>query len=186
MRSRRAVVMLWFAMIFLATASFVGTIAIDYGQVLFARSQVQVVATDAALQASKSYQVSDSLPSGALLIDEEAARLTVQRVLDKAIEQGAIQKAKVTKLIVTFANNDPSNYAWAATAAENPDSTPAVPRVSVSLTYEVTDLSMMDLFAAVSSGVKTVITSTITKSAVICVPGLNPDTLHGVCARSGS
>jgi hypothetical protein len=178
--------MLWFVMIFLVTGSFVGALAIDYGQVLFARSQVQAVTTDAALRASKSYQVSDSLPSGALLLDEDAAREVVRQTMDLAVAQGAIQKAKILNVKVTFENNDPSNYAWAAIATENPTITPAVPRVYVAVTYEVTDLAMMDLFAAVSRGVKTVIVTTMTKDAAICVPGLNPDTVNGVCARSGS
>lgn len=186
MRTRRAVALLWFVMIFLITASFVGAIAIDYGQVLFARSQVRSVAADAALQAAKRYQVSDALPIGALLLDEDAARAAVNEVLDTAAAQGAVRKAKITKVSVRFENNGVENASWAVISSENPDIKPVVPRVVVSVTYEVTDLALMDTFAAVSNGVKTVITTTIAQSAVICVPGMNPDTLHGACARSAS
>jgi len=182
MRSRRGAALLFFAGIFLLSAGFTGALAVDYGQVLFARSEVRTVAEDAAIAAAREYATGETLPVGALLLDETKATARAIEVLQSAVDQGSINRATYESVIVTFQNN--------ATPLWFEDATPATaraPRVVVTVTYRVTDLLLMDLFEAVGSdGAKSAKTGTQVASAVICVPGLNPDTLDGACARSDS
>lgn len=187
MRARRAVAMLWFAAIFLVVAGLIGGFAIDYGQVLFARSEIQSIADDAAIAAAREYYNAESMPQGTLLLDQTAAEARAKDLIQTALDNGSIKRTEFsvsTDVSVTFQNNEQDNGTWWDGAMP---STAKAPRVIVTVRYKVTDLMLLDLFSAVSgNGTKTVINGTYVGSAVICVPGLNPDTLDGACARSDS
>ena len=185
MRGHRAVAMLWFAAIFLVTSGLIGGFAVDYGQVLFARSEIQSITDDAAVAAAREYYDEELMPEGTLLLDEGRAAAQAKEVIQTALDNRSIRRTEfsvATDVTVAFQNNDNGTWWDGATA-----STAKAPRVVVTVRYKVSDLMLLDLFSAIGGdGAKTVIEGTYVGSAVICVPGLNPDTLDGACARSDS
>jgi uncharacterized membrane protein len=184
MRRRRAAALLFFAGVFLLSAGFTGAVSVDYGQILFARSEIRATAEDAAVAAAREYATDETLPVGALLLNEAQATARVQEAFDLAVSQESIRRAQVTSVTVTFENNATANATWFEGATQ---ATARAPRVVVTVEYSVSGLLLMDLFDAVDGdGGSTIQTGTQVASAVICVPGLNPDTLGGACARSDS
>jgi Flp pilus assembly protein TadG len=171
----RAVVLVWFAGMFIATAGFVGAVSVDYGKVLLVKSEVESVAQDAAVAAARSYD--QAAATGALLLDARTATLTAQDIVTAATVGKNLHGASNVKVSVNV--TQPDGFWW-----ENGQ---APPRVTVTITYDVADLLLMDLFAATTpGGAKTLVSGTAVSSAVICLPGSNPDTLNGACVRSAS
>jgi Flp pilus assembly protein TadG len=179
-RRRRGAVLIWFAGAFLTMFSFTGLVAIDFGQVIYSRSEIKTVASDAALRGAREYLQDTSSEQAPLLMDEAAARAVVAEIVKSAQDLGAVRKARITSTTVTFQNNEPTNALW----FEQPASQMRVPRVVVTISYEVPGLVMLDLGMALLGKRSEVVTGTIVASAVICVPGLNPDTLQGACQRT--
>ncbi len=179
-RRRRGAVLIWFTGVFLTTFTFVGLISVDYGHVIYARSEIRAVATDAALQAARQYQEDPSSEQAPLLLDETAARDAVAAAVQSVTDLKILRKTTITATKVTFENNEPGNELW----FEQPPSQMRVPRVVVSITYEIRDLSLLDLGLTLLGEADTTLSGTITASAVICLPGFNPDTLNGACQRS--
>jgi hypothetical protein len=194
-RAHRGVVLIWFAGMFLATAGFTGALAIDYGKVLLIRSQVELVSQDAAVAAARAYKTV-GVDDGDLLLDDAAngkVDIVVDGIVQSAIDSGQLKNA--TKIawawdVTQGANPDQYSGQWWCTSAVRatcPVNPLPPPRVTVTITYKIGDLVMMDLFEATTpDGSKSSMSGTSTSSAVICIPGQNPDTFKGSCARSAS
>jgi hypothetical protein len=194
-RARRGVVLIWFAGMFLATAGFTGALAVDYGKVLLIRSQVELVTQDASVAAARAYRVA-GINDGDLLLDDAAngqVDTIVDGIVSSAVNSGQLKHAVNLAWswdVTQGANPDQYSGQWWCTSAMNPSCpvTPQPPpRVTVTITYQIGDLLMMDLFEATTpDGTKTSMTGKSTASAVICIPGQNPDTFKGTCTRSAS
>lgn len=173
-RRRRGAVFLWFLLIALVTVGLVGVISIDTSRIFVARRQAQEFASATALGSTRLYQ------PGAPLLDEAAIRQFVSTSFADMKAAGAfsaisnIQPGDVT--VVVSDNADP---AW-------PDRTPPrPPRVTVTLRYQIADLSFLDLVGALlGNDSNTVVDGTSRSEAIVCRPGANPTTADGSCTRS--